>query len=82
MRHVERPITRDEYEEWRSSAVTTALFEFFKREAYAYRAILASADLMGTDAEVGQKYKMVQVAINCYDALDNLEFEDLSNEAN
>ena len=70
-------ISREEYNEWRESQITKQLFDFFKLEAELWRRQLAAGTLQGSDEEVGEKYKEIVFAINCYEQLVTIGYEDL-----
>lgn len=81
-----RQISREEYDEWRGSPVTLELFKFFQLQADLWRGVLANGNFEGNDREVGEKYKQIRFAIDSYDNMQTIGYEDLvsgdNNETN
>ena len=70
-------ISREEYEEWRTSFITEQLFNFFKLEAELQRRICLEIDISKPLAELGEEYYKRQFAAQCYDMLGSIEYTDI-----
>ena len=70
-------VSKAEYEEWRSSLITEELFNFFKLEAELHRRTCLELDTSKSFPEIGQEYYKRLFAAQCYEMLDNIQFEDI-----
>lgn len=74
---MQQRVSREEYEEWRSSLITQELFNFFKLEGELHRRCCLDLDISKPVQALGEEYQRRILAAHWYDQLYDTQYEDI-----